>query len=152
MSFKCWKHPMQGKQLFASHSSDLIIRFLLYAVLLLLLASTTTKAEILPVKSYNTENGLVHDRIRKIVKDSRGFLWICTAEGVSRFDGYDFVNYNRRLGLPANGVNDLLETRDGSYWIATEAGICKLNSSVYQKANNATEPPTPAPLFTVYNL
>lgn len=147
---------MQGKQRFASHSSDLTIRLLFYAALLLLLVSPNTKAEILPVKSYNTENGLVHDRIRKIVKDSRGFLWICTAEGLSRFDGYDFVNYNRRLGLAANGVNDLLETRDGEYWVATEAGICKLNSFIYQRGNSSTEPvqarSAPAQLFTTYNL
>jgi ligand-binding sensor domain-containing protein/two-component sensor histidine kinase len=150
---------MQGKQLFISSSAGISIRCLLRVavlLILLLLISTIVRAELLPVKTYNTENGLVHDRIRRIIKDSRGFLWICTAEGLSRFDGYGFVTYNKRHGLPGNSVNDLLETREGIYWIATEAGVCKLNSPVYQKVNVTAEA-VPAglenrQLFTVYNL
>ena len=44
-------------------------------------------AEIPPFKIYTTEEGLAHDNINRIVRDSRGFLWFCTAEGLSRFDG-----------------------------------------------------------------
>jgi hypothetical protein len=32
--------------------------------------------------------------------DSRGFLWFCTNEGLSRFDGYGFTNYSTDQGLP----------------------------------------------------
>jgi ligand-binding sensor domain-containing protein/two-component sensor histidine kinase len=150
---------MQGKQLFRSPYPVLSIQSLVRAAILpalLLLFSPTGRAELLPVKTYNTEDGLAHDRIRRIVKDSRGFLWICTAEGLSRFDGYGFVTYNKRHGLPGNGVNDLLETQQGTYWIATDSGVCKLNSSVHQKLN-LTADTTPASLdqttlFTVYNL
>jgi signal transduction histidine kinase/ligand-binding sensor domain-containing protein len=127
---------MQGKQLF--ESLDLVRRGrrLLQAALLLALLLTPAamvRAELLPVKTYNTESGLAHDRTRRIVKDSRGFLWVCTAEGLSRFDGYGFVSYNRRHGLPGNGVNDLIETRQGVYWVATDNGVCRLNSSIYRK-------------------
>jgi hypothetical protein len=46
------------------------------------------------------------------IKPSRqaGFLWFCTGEGLSRFDGYRFTNYTTDQGLPAAAVNDLLET------------------------------------------
>ena len=156
---QAWYRHMQGKQPFPSHESILSIRSLLHAamlLILLLLSSPISRAELLPVKTYNTENGLAHDRIRRIVKDSRGFLWMCTAEGLSRFDGYGFVTYNTRHGLPGNGVNDLLETEQGAYWIATDGGVCKLNSSAHQKVNlTADAAPAAldkAPLFTVYNL
>ena len=47
-------------------------------------------AERPPFKIYTTEENLAHDSINRIVRDARGFLWFCTAEGLSRFDGYKF--------------------------------------------------------------
>src|ERR1700724_3648233 len=91
------------------------ITFLLLILLLPLLA----RAERLPLKTYTVADGLAHDEINKIVRDSRGFLWFCTAEGLSRFDGYGFTNYSTNEGLPHPYVNDLLETRTGEYWLAT---------------------------------
>ncbi|MDQ3666781.1 MAG: hypothetical protein M3410_09415 [Acidobacteriota bacterium] len=67
----------------------------------------------LPLKSYTTADGLAHDEINKIVRDSRGFLWFCTAEGLSRFDGYTFTNYGTDQGLPHRNVTNFLETRSG---------------------------------------
>ncbi|MGE5814183.1 MAG: two-component regulator propeller domain-containing protein, partial [Acidobacteriota bacterium] len=44
-------------------------------------------AERLPVRTYTITDGLPHDRINKIVRDSRGLLWFCTPGGLARFDG-----------------------------------------------------------------
>ena len=44
-------------------------------------------------QSYSTRDGLTHDHIADIYTDSRGFVWLCTWYGVSRFDGYTFRNY-----------------------------------------------------------
>ena len=71
--------------------------------------SSLARAERLPVKTYTTVDGLAHNNINKIVRDSRGFLWFCTGDGLSRFDGYTFTNYGTDQGLPLNTVNDLLE-------------------------------------------
>ncbi|MBS1786109.1 MAG: hypothetical protein JST85_00200 [Acidobacteria bacterium] len=57
-------------------------------------------AQQLPLKSYTTADGLAHNGVNRIVKDSRGFLWFCTEEGLSRFDGYTFTNYGVEQGLP----------------------------------------------------
>ena len=85
------------------------------------------RAEHLPTRTYTTEDGLIDNRISRIVRDSRGFLWFCTEGGLSRFDGYTFTNYTVKQGLPDNEVNDLLETREGVYWIATGKGLCRFN-------------------------
>jgi len=77
------------------------------------------RAATLPLRSYTTSDGLAHDRVNRIVRDSRGFLWFCTSEGLSRFDGYEFKNYTQDDGLPHRSILDLLETRDGGLWIAT---------------------------------
>jgi PAS domain S-box-containing protein len=96
-------------------------------LLLVLVASGRAQAERLPIKSFTTVNGLAHDRVRRIVRDSRGFLWFCTLEGLSRFDGYRFTNYDIKDGLPINSCQDLLETRQGEYWVATDRGVCRFN-------------------------
>src|SRR6185503_9261560 len=90
-------------------------------------ASNLAVAERLPIKSYTTADGLPHNNVNRIVRDSRGFLWFCTFEGLSRFDGYSFTTYGIAQGLPSQVVNDLLETRDGQYWVATSAGLCRFN-------------------------
>lgn len=82
-------------------------------------------AEQLPLKLYTTADGLTHESIQEIVRDSHGFLWFCTLDGLSRFDGYRFVNYGVRDGLPHSSVNDLVESRTGAYWLATYDGVTR---------------------------
>lgn len=86
-------------------------------------------SEQLPIKTFTTADGLANDAVNQIKRDSRGFLWLCTAEGLSRFDGYQFTNYTTDQGLPHRSVTDLLETRDGSYWIATGHGLSRFNQN-----------------------
>ncbi len=83
----------------------------------------------LPVRVYSTADGLKNNSVNRIVQDSRGFLWFCTSEGVSRFDGYGFVNYGVAEGLGHRRVNDVLESRSGDIWIATGGGLSKLGSN-----------------------
>src|SRR5437667_11328820 len=88
-----------------------------------LLALAVLHAERLPVKTYTTSDGLAHDVVYRIAQDRRGFLWICTEEGLSRFDGYEFKNYTGADGLPRGAVLDFIETRRGQYWVATADGL-----------------------------
>jgi len=87
------------------------------------------RAERLPLKTYNTADSLANNEINKIFRDSRGFLWFCTAGGLSRFDGYAFTNFATANGLPDPVVNDIVETRNGEYWLATNAALVRFNPS-----------------------
>ena len=93
----------------------------------LLSLPTICYAEQLPVKSYTVADGLAQNLVLKIVTDSRGYLWFCTAEGLSRFDGYSFKNYTTTEGLPHRSVRDLLETRGGVYWVGTGDGLVRFD-------------------------
>jgi hypothetical protein len=85
------------------------------------------RAQQAPVTIRTTVDGLPSNTINRIVRDSRGFLWFCTAEGLSRFDGYAFTNFGSDQGLPQSPINDFLETRTGEYWIATDGGLVRFN-------------------------
>ena len=97
-------------------------------VLLGLLAlGSPLRAERLILRSYTTADGLPHDSINCAVEDARGFLWFCTDDGLSRFDGYGFTNYGIGDGLPSARVNAILPTPDGRHWIATGAGLVRFD-------------------------
>ncbi len=85
------------------------------------------RAERLPVRAYTTVDGLANDTVNKIVRDSRGFLWFCTSEGLSRFDGFEFKNYGQNEGLPHRNINDFLETNNGEFLVATNNGLAVFN-------------------------
>jgi len=93
-------------------------------LILLCTFAELARPEQLPLKLYTTADGLARDTIYRIVRDSRGFLWFATPEGVSRFDGYQFTNYSVDQGLTRGSVNDVVETRNGNFWIATSDGVC----------------------------
>jgi ligand-binding sensor domain-containing protein/two-component sensor histidine kinase len=109
------------------------------------------RAQRLPVKTYTTADGLVSNRISQIVRDSRGYLWFCTENGLSRFDGYRFSNYTSKQGLPDDEVNDLLETRDGTYWIATGNGLVRYNPKGLPLPNGLL-PLRSDPMFVAYRV
>lgn len=119
------------------------------ALLLLLALTNGAHAERLPIKSYTTADGLVNNRIGRIVSDSHGFLWFCTSNGVSRFDGSRFKNYGVDDGLPIGATYDLLETRNGTYWVATNGGgVTRFTSSGDRLLTQGETPSR----FTVYSL
>jgi ligand-binding sensor domain-containing protein/signal transduction histidine kinase len=93
------------------------------------LLARSAKAERLPVESYTLAQGLASNAIHKIVRDTRGFLWICTGEGLSRFDGYRFLNFGIAQGLPGRDVADFTESRTGDYWVAVNGGLVRLQGN-----------------------
>ena len=114
---------------------------------------TTTLAETLPIRRYSTSAGLAQNYVHRVVVDPRGFIWICTNEGFSRFDGYGFTNFGVEDGLPSRNVRDLLITSTGEYWVATSVGLVRFDpsgvSDQYAKVPLVRER---KPMFTVYQL
>lgn len=62
-------------------------------------------------------DGLPRNQVNDIMQDSRGFIWLCTSEGVSRFDGYGFRNYGESDGLPNQDAYEMVETRYGDSFV-----------------------------------
>ncbi|MEP6568350.1 MAG: two-component regulator propeller domain-containing protein [Acidobacteriota bacterium] len=120
---------------------------------LLLSAQVIGQAEQLPARTYTTADGLPRDLVLRIVRDSHGFLWFCTGDGLSRFNGYDFTTYGVEHGLTNPRVNDLLETRNGVYWVATQGGVFRFNPSAFQnQTSEGGTKPALNQLFTLYPM
>ena len=87
--------------------------------LCVLLPALPLAAQQTAVQVYTAADGLGHNRVKRILSDSKGFLWFCTSGGLTRFDGSHFVNFSPREGAPFISVNDVIELPGGQYWIAT---------------------------------
>ncbi|MEL6654189.1 MAG: two-component regulator propeller domain-containing protein, partial [Bacteroidota bacterium] len=72
--------------------------------------------------------GLPNQSIQSLYQDERGYLWIGTWDGLSRYDGYGFVNYQRDPfnpnSLAANDVKAIAEDTKGNLWIGSQGGLC----------------------------
>jgi signal transduction histidine kinase/ligand-binding sensor domain-containing protein len=82
----------------------------------------STSAQKLLLRRYDVADGLANSTVTSIYQDTKGFIWFSTQEGLSRFDGYSFVNYDVRDGLGHQIVNDVAEDKQGRLWAATNGG------------------------------
>ena len=108
---------MEGER----NSPRVIIWATLAAGLCLALArlpsARSVSAEQLPVRIYTTADGLPRDLVLRIIRDSHGFLWFCTGDGLSRFNGYEFTTYGVEQGLPHPFLErDLAHTNERNLW------------------------------------
>lgn len=88
------------------------------------------RAQQLPMRCYEVSEGLTHGAVRAIHQDGKGYLWIGTWDGLSRFDGARFVNYHEADGLGHRIINDIVEDRQGRLWVATNGGgVARLEES-----------------------
>ena len=73
--------------------------------------------------------GLPEDFILSIAQTSDGYLWLGTDEGLTRFDGYDFVTFTKEMGaLPNNTVITLAAGADNTLWIGTPNGLSRYHN------------------------
>ncbi|HJQ31054.1 MAG TPA: ATP-binding protein [Pyrinomonadaceae bacterium] len=93
------------------------------------------RAERLPVKVYTSADGLGSSYVDYLMRDSRGFMWFCTRDGLSRFDGTRFITYQLGGELAPPGVVGIYETRDGSYWVNTVGGLYRFRSDAVARSD-----------------
>lgn len=81
------------------------LKFILYTGVFTLLFSANS--QVYKFNSFTKLNGLPSDQITSIKQDNKGYIWIGTDEGLSRFDGNSFVNYNSINGLQDNFIEKI---------------------------------------------
>jgi ligand-binding sensor domain-containing protein len=76
-------------------------------------------------KQYTVNDGLVQSQINKIFQDNKGYLWISTRFGVSRFDGIHFENFTEKDGLLSNWAGQIEQDAKGNIWILFSNGLTR---------------------------
>jgi len=78
----------------------------------------------------SNESSLSNDNVQSIFQDSRGTIWIGTANGLNRAvrnsenDVY-FERITRKNGLPNNSIYGILEDKKGKVWLSTNQGLVR---------------------------
>lgn len=94
------------------------------------LLSFAKQDQLKPASQLTISEGLPHNGVTSILEDSKGYMWIGTFDGLSRYDGYGFTTYRNQTDskkLVSNRVRSLFEDSKGNIWIGTDDGI-----SLYQ--------------------
>ena len=99
------------------------------------------RAERLPVRLFTSVDGLGSGFVDYLIRDSRGFMWFCTRDGLSRFDGSQLINYHVGDAESPPGVERISETRDGTYWITTTGGLFRFRSNSLSKPGSSKDRP-----------
>ncbi|MBK9965950.1 MAG: hypothetical protein IPP07_14000, partial [Holophagales bacterium] len=98
----------------------------LLATLVATASAAPLAAASLPARRFSLAEGLAGTHVNHLVRDSRGFLWFATSDGLSRFDGASFRNYGTAEGLPASDVLHVQEDDEGTLWFATAGGLARM--------------------------
>ncbi|TAK37404.1 MAG: hypothetical protein EPO28_12035 [Saprospiraceae bacterium] len=73
-------------------------------------------------RQYTTGDGLASSEVYWILEDRKGFIWISSDNGVSRFDGYRFRNYGLKDGLKENAIFVMQLDTMGRVWMQAMNG------------------------------
>jgi ligand-binding sensor domain-containing protein len=70
------------------------------------------------------EKGLSNSNIISMLRDSRGFVWMATLNGLNRFDGSNVKVYKPfNSNIKGNYINKLIEDKAGVMWLGTNEGL-----------------------------
>src|SRR5579872_2064566 len=99
---------------------------LLYAALLAVLTSSPSTGASTRFRRLTVEDGLSAEGIFTVLQDKRGYIWLATANGLDRYDGYEFKIFkhdpNNPSSLSADLVRALYEDATGRLWVGTYGG------------------------------
>lgn len=108
------------------------------SVVFLLAISLPAHSQTTYLQHFSTKDGLPSNNCYYTLQDSKGYIWIGTDAGVSRFDGKVFENFSIDDGLPDNQILQLKEDKSGKIWFLALNGQLSyfLNGKIYNESND----------------
>lgn len=91
-------------------------------LLLSILFKTLAFSQSPTFKNFTVDDNLPSSECYQVLQDKKGFIWIATDKGVSRFNGYRFQNFTKKDGLPDNCILRMYEDQTGRIWYASISG------------------------------
>ena len=74
------------------------------------------------IRSWQSKDGLPHERIDALAQTPEGFLWLATPAGLVRFDGRDFQLSQPFGAESTNAIRSLVSDPSGVLWILSRGG------------------------------
>jgi signal transduction histidine kinase/ligand-binding sensor domain-containing protein/DNA-binding response OmpR family regulator len=107
-------------------------RFFFSAFLMGLILTVSGQVKNSLFENFTANDGLIDERIHCIFQDSKGWIWIGTDYGITRFDGYEFapfqINSPESHVLSSSLIRRIIEDNAGNIWIGTEMqGLFKID-------------------------
>ena len=121
-------------------------KLLTYIIALFMFASSSFGQSVQsPIRftNYTIADGLPSNMVNHIMQDSRGFIWMSTAQALARFDGNNFRIYDHSRtdsnSMPSESVSNCIELKNHELLFQSGNHIWMLNPY-----NHRQHPP---PLF-----
>ncbi len=103
-----------------------VAKYLLALLFLTSINLVPAQSPDLKFKHITVADGLSFNLVFEIIKDSHGFMWFGTTDGLNKYDGYEMTIYRHIHGdstaLPDNSVWALHEDAAGNMWVGTDGG------------------------------
>jgi len=100
--------------------------YITFLFTLLLMSKNIVAQSELSFDKFTQEEGLSNNIIQCIYQDTKGWIWIGTNQGLSRFDGYGFTNFlpsnEDSTSLKGSIIRVITETHEGTLLVGTETG------------------------------
>jgi signal transduction histidine kinase len=104
-------------------------KYFIFFFLLLLSKPVIAQEERFRFKRYGVEDGLSQGTIRDMAQDAKGFWWFATADGLNRYDGYDFYTYHHHLEdsttIISGDIQKIFVDNESDIWVFTGTGASK---------------------------
>ena len=85
--------------------------------------------------NYGIKEGLSEQKVYCLLQDANDFIWLGTANGVSRFDGKKFENFSSQDSLASGGVRSLFEDSSGFIWFGhLNGGVSRYDGRKFEQA------------------
>jgi len=105
------------------------------------LSRVNIKSSVITNYTHSNENtnSLSSNRVNDVYKDSKGNIWICTSDGLNKFNPSD-ETFERIYFKEVQYLSSIDEDDSGRFWIGTGNGLIIFNPSdefynIYQKKN-----------------
>ena len=85
-----------------------MMRKYIVSILILLFGIGQALAQQMVSRILSAQNGLSSNQVYDILQDKRGYMWFATSNGLSRYDGYAFLNYGMLNGIAMQQVQATL--------------------------------------------
>ncbi len=110
-------------------------RILVWLLLFIFVPFSPLGAQKYFFDNYGVKQGLSEQKVYTVLQDSKDYIWLGTANGVSRFDGKKFENFSSRNGLAIGGVRSITEDSEGNLWFGhLNGGISHFNGHIFEQA------------------